>query len=257
MPTTSKRCPDCEEALQALDRFADPFLSRLRRSTTSPVSETEAVPRELVASVRLTRSRGEAAWLSSEQGPHRLGKFELYERLGSGSFGDVFRARDTELGRMVAIKIPRAGSMAGAEDVTRFFREARSAAQLKHPGIVALHETGQAKDGTLYLIEEFVQGTTLASRLADGPLPPRQAAELVAAVADALDYAHSHGVIHRDIKPANILLDDEGKPHLMDFGLAKREAEDASMTQEGQILGTPAYMPPEQARGELRRVDAA
>ena len=157
---------------------------------------------------------------------------------------------------MVAIKIPRAGSLAGAEDVTRFFREARSAAQLQHPGIVALHETGQAEDGTLYLIEEFVQGTTLASRLAGGPLPPLQAAELVAAVADALDYAHRHGVIHRDIKPANILLDAEGRPHLMDFGLAKREAEDASMTQEGQILGTPAYMPPEQARGESRRVDA-
>jgi eukaryotic-like serine/threonine-protein kinase len=251
-----ERCPDCEEALQALDHFTDPFLSRLRRSTTTAASDAEPVPRELIAAARLARSRGEAAWLTSEPGPHRLGKFEVFERLGTGSFGYVFRARDTELGRMVAIKIPRAGSLAGAEDVTRFFREARSAAQLQHPGIVALHETGQAEDGTLYLIEEFVQGTTLASRLAGGPLAPRQAAELVAAVADALDYAHSHGVIHRDIKPANILIDAEGRPHLMDFGLAKREAEDTSMTQEGQILGTPAYMPPEQARGESRRVDA-
>ena len=202
-----ERCPDCEEALQALDHFTDPFLSRLRRSTTTAASDAEPVPRELVAAVRLARSRGEAAWLTSEPGPHRLGKFEVFERLGTGSFGYVFRALDTELGRMVAIKIPRAGSLAGAEDVTRFFREARSAAQLQHPGIVSLHETGQAEDGTLYLIEEFVQGTTLASRLAGGPLPPRQAAELVAAVADALDYAHSHGVIHRDIKPANILIE--------------------------------------------------
>jgi serine/threonine protein kinase len=251
-----EQCTDCEQTLEALDHLDDPFLSRLRRSTASDGSEAEPVPGHLVAAVRSARSRREADWLATEQGPRRLGKFELLERLGAGSFGYVFRARDTELGRVVAIKIPRAGSLAGAEDVSRFFREARSAAQLQHPGIVALHETGQADDGTPYLIEEFVQGTTLASRLAAGPLPPRQAAELVAAVADALDYAHHHGVIHRDIKPANILLDAEGRPHLMDFGLAKREAEDASMTQEGQVLGTPAYMPPEQARGESRRVDA-
>ena len=251
-----ERCPDCEQTLQALDHLDDPFLSRLRRSTASDGSESEPVPGHLVAAVRSARSRREADWLAAEHGPRRLGKFELLERLGAGSFGYVFRARDTELGRVVAIKIPRAGSLAGAEDVTRFFREARSAAQLQHPGIVALHETGQAEDGTPYLIEEFVQGTTLASRLAGGPLSPRQAAELVAAVADALDYAHGRGVIHRDIKPANILLDAEGRPHLMDFGLAKREAEEASMTQEGQVLGTPAYMPPEQARGESRRVDA-
>ncbi len=243
-----ERCPDCEQAVQALDHFADPFLARLRRSTASEDSEVEPVPCDLVAAARFARARREAEWLLSEQGPRRLGRFELLERLGAGSFGYVFRARDTELGRLVAIKIPRAGSLAGAEDVTRFFREARSAAQLQHPGIVALHETGQAEDGTLYLIEEFVQGTTLASRLAGGPLPPRQAAELVAAVADALDYAHHHGVIHRDIKPANILLDAEDRPHLMDFGLAKRESDDASMTKEGQVLGTPAYMPPEQAR---------
>src|SRR5205814_4894229 len=89
-----------------------------------------------------------------------------------------------------------------------------------------------------------------------GPLSPREAAGLVAAVADALDYAHRHGVIHRDIKPSNILLDADGRPHLMDFGLAKREADDASMTQEGQVLGTPAYMSPEQARGESHAVDA-
>src|SRR5258708_200024 len=157
---------------------------------------------------------------------------------------------------MVAIKIPRTGCLASKEDAARFLREARSAAQLKHPGIVSLHETGQADDGTLYLVEEFVPGTTLAVRLAEGPLPPRLAAEIIAFAADALHYLHTHGVIHRDIKPSNILLDDEGRPHLMDFGLAKREAEDASMTQEGQVLGTPAYMSPEQARGESRRVDA-
>src|SRR5262249_24965164 len=175
-----ERCPDCEEAVQALDHITDPFLARLRRSTASEASEAEPVPHELVAAVRFARTRGEADWLLSEQGPRRLGRFELLERLGTGSFGYVFRARDTELGRVVAIKIPRAGSLAGAEDVTRFFREARSAAQLQHQGIVALHETGQAEDGTLYLVEEFVQGTTRPSRLAGRPLPPRQPAEPLA-----------------------------------------------------------------------------
>ncbi len=254
-----ERCVDCEAALQALDHLADPLLSQLRRLDGTDGSEAEPVPDEMIAAVRSARDRrGAAAWFAAEPCHHRLGKFELVERLGAGSYGFVFRARDVELGRMVAIKIPRAGSLASQEDAARFLREARSAAQLKHPGIVSLHETGQADDGTFYLVEEFVPGTTLASVLGDRDrrLTFRQTADLIAAVADALDYAHRHGVIHRDIKPSNILLDAEGRPHLMDFGLAKREAEETSMTQEGQVLGTPAYMSPEQARGESRRVDA-
>jgi hypothetical protein len=167
----------------------------------------------------------------------------------------VFRARDTELDRAVAIKILRAGRLAGREEVDRFVREARSAAHLKHPGLVALFDTGQTADGTFYLVEEFVPGTTLANRLRDGPVGPRQAAELVAQAADALDYAHRNGVIHRDVKPSNILLDQDGRPHLMDFGLAKRETEEP-VTVAGEVLGTPAYMSPEQARGEAHEVDA-
>ena len=169
----------------------------------------------------------------------------------------MFRARDTELGREVAIKILRAGRLAGAEDAERFLREARSAAQLKHPGIVALFEAGQTADGVCYLVEEFVRGATLADRLQAGPLDPRAAARLVADVAEALDAAHRHGVVHRDVKPSNIMLDADGRPHVTDFGLAKREADDATtMTPEGEVLGTPAYMSPEQARGESHRVDA-
>ena len=252
-------CADCEATLQALDRLGDPLLSQLRRLDGTDDSSTESIPEDLIAAVRSNRARcGAAAWFAADVCNQRLGKFTLVERLGAGSFGYVFRAHDVELDRMVAIKIPRAGSLASDEDAERFLREARSAAQLKHPGIVALHETGQSTDGTIYLVEEFVQGKTLASVLGDRdrPLPFGQAAELVATVADALDYAHRHGVIHRDIKPSNILLDADGRPHLMDFGLAKREAEEISMTQEGQVLGTPAYMSPEQARGESRQVDA-
>src|SRR5205823_4969093 len=116
----------------------------------------------------------------------RLGKFELVECLGTGAFGQVFQAIDTELDRPVAVKVLRGGAAAGREDVERFLREARSAARLRHPGIVAVHETGQAPDGTPFLVEEFVRGETLAAHVRTGPFDPRRAAEVVAAVADAL-----------------------------------------------------------------------
>jgi serine/threonine protein kinase len=249
-------CIHCEETLQTLDLRPDPVLTTLRR-LAMPGSDLEEVPSGLMEAARTGREqRDSGAWAWEKDGCRRLGKFDLVERLGAGSYGDVFRAHDRELGRTVAIKIPRTGSLASEEDTTRFVREARSAAQLKHAGIVALHETGQTENGTPFLVEEFVQGETLAVRLAAGTPSFAQSARLIAEVAEALDYAHRHGVIHRDIKPSNILIDPAGCPHLMDFGLAKREAEDVSMTQEGQVLGTPAYMSPEQARGESRRVDA-
>src|SRR5262249_13383384 len=142
-----------------------------------------------------------------------------------------------------------------AEDMDRFLREAKSSAQLKHLGIVSLYDAGTV-DGTCYLVSEFIQGATLAQRLSGRGFSFRQAAELIAAVADALHHAHERGVVHRDIKPSNIMLDLEGRPHLMDFGLAKRSADQVTMTLEGQVLGTPAYMSPEQARGEVSKVDA-
>ena len=253
-PAMSRRAHDCEAALQALDHLADPLLSQLRQLDGTDGSEAEPVPAELIAAVRSAGLRGgAAAWFAAEPCHHRLGKFELVERLGAGSYGYVFRAHDVELGRIVAIKIPRAGSLASKEDAERFLREARSAAQLKHPGIVALHETGQADDGTFYLVEEFVQGTTLASRPGrTRPAPVSAGGRAHRRGGRRARLRPRHGVIHRDIKPSNILLDAEGRPHLMDFGLAKREAEETSMTEEGQVLGTPAYMSPEQARGESR-----
>src|SRR5712692_1030634 len=151
------------------------------------------------------------AWLPSEA-PRRLGKFEFLEQLGLGTFGTVYKARDTELDRLVAIKIPRAGSIPRPEDLDRFLREARSAAQLKHPGIVAVHDAGHV-DGTLYLVSEFVPGANLAERLSAGRMSFRQAAALLAEVAEALAYAHAQGVIHRDIKPTNIMLDLRSEEH--------------------------------------------
>ena len=137
-------------------------------------------------------------------------------------------------------------------------REARSAAQLRHPSIVSIHDVGQ-HEGVSYLVEDFVRGITLSDLLTSERPAHQQAAELVAQIADALQYAHDHGVVHRDIKPANIMLErgaqGEYAPKIMDFGLAKRETGEATLTIEGQIVGTPAYMSPEQARGEGYRVD--
>jgi hypothetical protein len=156
----------------------------------------------------------------------------------------------------VALKVQRAGSFVTQEEVERFLREAKSAAPLKHPAIVSLYETGRTADGVGYLVCEYINGETLEARLARGPLDPAQAAALAAELADALDYAHEHGVIHRDIKPSNIILDGRQHPHLMDFGLAKLDRPDGAVTSDGRLLGTPAYMSPEQARGTPARIDA-
>jgi len=196
------------------------------------------------------------------EGPHweraatqKLGKFEVLDTVGHGAFGTVYKARDPELGRIVAIKVPRAGNLAGAQELDRFLREARSVAQLRHPSIVSVHEVGQ-HDGVPYLVSDFIHGVTLADSLSGRRPGFREAAELVVAVADALQYAHEQGVVHRDVKPSNIMIGEGGRPFVMDFGLARREAGEITMTVEGQVLGTPAYMPPEQARGEGHVVDA-
>jgi WD40 repeat protein/tetratricopeptide (TPR) repeat protein len=183
-----------------------------------------------------------------------VGRFVLEVALGSGAFGTVYRARDPGLDRAVAVKVPRPGTLDGPGVRERFLREARSSAQLRHPHIVTVHEVGE-HDGVPYLVSDLVEGVTLADRLTADRPGVRPAAELVADVADALQYAHAHGVTHRDVKPSNIMLDADGRPRVMDFGLAKRDAGEVTMTLEGQVLGTPAYMSPEQARGEGHTVD--
>jgi tetratricopeptide (TPR) repeat protein/tRNA A-37 threonylcarbamoyl transferase component Bud32 len=184
----------------------------------------------------------------------KVGRFVLLETLGQGAFGTVYKARDPELDRVVALKVPRAGNLAGPQEMDRFLREARSAAQLRHPSIVTVHEVGLA-DGVPYLVSDFVQGVTLDDLLSARRPSFREAAELVAAVADALHYAHEKGVVHRDVKPSNVMISADGRPSVMDFGLAKREAGEVTMTQEGQVLGTPAFMSPEQAVGDAHKVD--
>src|SRR5262249_21252071 len=156
------------------DGLADPLLSQLRQPAGHDVSTIDPVPQELLAAVRTAGSRRERAVRPAAEKGCRLGKFELLEELGVGSFGQVFRARDKEVDRPVPIKTLRAAGSARPEDMDRFLREARSAAQLKHPGIVSLYETGQTAEGTCYLVEEFVPGATLASRLTVGRFTFRQ-----------------------------------------------------------------------------------
>jgi hypothetical protein len=182
-----------------------------------------------------------------------LGRFDLIERIGVGGFGSVWKARDKELDRTVAIKVPRQGGMT-SEEQEKFFREARAAAQLRHPSIVSVHEVGRDGD-SIYIVSDFVRGITLGDWLTGQKLTSREAAKLCAKLANALHHAHEQGVVHRDLKPANIMIDADGEPYLMDFGLARREVGEVTMTLDGQILGTPAYMSPEQAQGESHTAD--
>lgn len=241
-----RRCSRCESALQALEPPGDPLLAALSGSAkVDPNAET--VPAPLIDLARAARK--------DVPPPGKLGRFEILGELGAGSYGTVFKARDPELGRTVAIKMLRESRLGGAEELDRFLREARSFAQVKHPGIVTLFEIGH-DEGRYYLVEEYVEGITLSRRMEEGAVAFRESAEILAHTSDALEAAHGRGVIHRDIKPSNILLDREGRPHLTDFGLAKVEGEEKPMTQSGEVLGTPAYMSPEQARGDAVHVDA-
>jgi tetratricopeptide (TPR) repeat protein len=182
-----------------------------------------------------------------------LGRFELIERIGVGGFGSVWKARDKELDRTIAIKLPRQTGMS-VEDQEKFFREARAAAQLRHPNIVSVHEVGRDGD-SIYIVSDFVRGATLDDWTTGHKLTSREAAQLCAKIAEGLHHAHEQGVVHRDLKPANIMIDRQGDPHLMDFGLARREAGEVTVTVHGQVLGTPAYMSPEQAKGESHTAD--
>jgi formylglycine-generating enzyme required for sulfatase activity len=182
-----------------------------------------------------------------------LAHFELLEHIGRGHFGDVFKAKDSRLARLVAVKVPRTEDLDEGERET-FFREARTAARLRHPNIVTVYDVGEAGE-TMFIASELIDGVNLADLISKGKLAPRRAAEIAARIADALHHAHDQQVIHRDLKPRNVMLDAEDQPHLLDFGLAKQSAGEYTITAEGDILGTPAYMAPEQARGQSHTAD--
>jgi len=185
-----------------------------------------------------------------------LGDYELLEEIARGGMGVVFKARQVSLNRPVAVKLMLSGKFASEEFVRRFRGEAEAVASLQHPNIVAIHEVGE-EAGLHYFSMDYVAGQDLAERTRDNPLPPDVAADYLQTIAEAVHYAHTRGILHRDLKPSNVLIDDLDRPRITDFGLAKRLRGDANLTSTGQLLGSPNYMPPEQAESNRGPVGPA
>jgi serine/threonine protein kinase len=185
-----------------------------------------------------------------------FGDYELLGRIARGGMGVIYKARQVCLNRIVAVKMMLPGMLVSEAEASRFQNEAEVIANLRHPNIVAVHEVG-AHDGQRYFSMDYVEGQSLAAVVRDHPLPARTAARYVEVIAEAIHYAHQQGILHRDLKPSNVLLDKAGNPRIADFGLAKRFASDSRLTATGTVLGTPSYMPPEQADGKGRRIGPA
>jgi serine/threonine protein kinase len=177
--------------------------------------------------------------------------YEILAELGRGGMGVVYKARQVSLNRLVALKMILAAEYAGMDELVRFRKEAEAVAGLQHPNIVQIHDIGE-QNGLPFFCLEYVDGGGLADKLRGAPLAPREAARLVATLAEAVHYAHQRGILHRDLKPANILLTSEGLPKITDFGLAKRLDHSSGQTRSGAIVGTPSYMAPEQAQGRSK-----
>ncbi len=223
----------------------EPTREESRGRGDSTTESADAAPRRPAA-------RSGAAGVTATGFPSIEG-FEIECELGRGGMGVVYKARQLSLDRTVALKMILAGQLADKEDVKRFHLEAEAAANLDHPGIVPVYQVGE-HEGRHYLAMGFVEGGRLSRKIAKGPLPPREAAQCVRKVAEAIAFSHQHGVIHRDLKPSNILLDRNGEPKVSDFGLAKRVEGESGLTATGRVLGTPSYMPPEQALGKVHEV---
>lgn len=185
-----------------------------------------------------------------------FGDYELLGEIARGGMGVVYQARQVTLGRNVAVKMILSGQLATPADVERFRAEAQAAANLQHPHIVAIHEVGEHQ-GQHYFSMELVEGCNLAELVRESTLPAARAARYVRTVAEAIHYAHGRGVVHRDLKPSNVLIDSSDRPRITDFGLAMRSEERAALTTTGQVLGTPSYMPPEQAAGRREQIGPA
>ena len=245
------KCPGCDTFYDARDhaegaKFA---CSRCGTVVQIPSFRTEARPPTQDTRVGLLRQAKED--IKGES----VGRYLIVEQIGQGGMGVVYKALHRDLNRVFALKVLKTGDFTTIEAVRRFQREARLAARLKHPHIVAVHDAGE-ENGVHYIAMEYIDGEPLSARLFSHRGRVRDHLVLLEKVARAVAYAHQKGVIHRDVKPSNVMVDREGEPHLMDFGLAKHAQEGSLLTRSGAFLGTPFYMSPEQIRGDSPRVDA-
>jgi len=248
---TDDRCaglaPDVEAAAAA-----DPDLAAELRELWSAAELVAAIVRGDGPSSGTTSDRMRPVPATTgrpEVNGERVGGCVLLEEIGRGGMGVVHRALQVDLDRVVALKRMHAGAAAGPQELARFRAEAEAAARLDHPNIVPVYAV-ETHGGEPYILMRYVAGTTLARLLADGPLPAAEAARRLAPVCRAIQFAHDRGVLHRDLKPSNILIDEAGRPHVSDFGLAKRVGlgdGGSSLTLSGAAVGTPSYMAPEQA----------
>jgi eukaryotic-like serine/threonine-protein kinase len=269
-PETVKSSPHTNLVAQApatpTDPLTLPTLPARRLDQPPPAPSTEStfslpvqppIPHTAVPPEEMPTSPGGKVPSPDGQAPlsvtRLFGDYELLEVIARGGMGVVYKARQKKLQRIVALKMILTGDLASSQEIERFHLEAEAAAQLDHPGIVPIFEVGE-QGGQHFFSMGYVEGGSLAKRIKDRPLPPRHAATLVRHVAEAVHYAHGKGIIHRDLKPGNVLLDKDGHPKVSDFGLAKRVADSSQLTTAGQVLGTPSYMPPEQACGKIEEV---
>ncbi len=242
------RCPACRETFVANDAVE---ASQMTIDTTAAAVSVDTT--QLVKDETLSDLVSPSAQNTEEATLRKLGRFELKSVLGAGGFGVVYRAYDPQLERFVALKVPTFGPNQKTR-IARFLAEAKAAARLKHANIVSTFETGKA-DRKYYIASEYIDGDLLSAMAKRERFNAKDAAQIVCKLAQAVAYAHSQGIVHRDIKPHNVMVDSSGEPQLMDFGLAKRTDDSANLTTDGALLGTPAYMAPEQARGELQLVN--
>lgn len=248
-----KAYPDLADGLRSY------FQGEAMIGENSPaLAATKLSPIPLASDVRETLKPGAAqADTASEFGNRKFGRYQILRPLGEGAMGSVYLALDTTLDRQVALKVPKTAGTANAEFMARFTREAKAAAALKHANICSVYDAGE-HEGTAYITMDFIDGVPLSRFIGTEKLKSVDGIlQMISIIADAVGHAHSKGVIHRDLKPGNILIDADFKPHVTDFGLARRAggpADESRITQEGLLIGTPAYMAPEQVRGEQSKV---
>lgn len=249
-PENRKKCFPLEKFFHAYLEFIEEIKSRVGWYVDSDESMPSDCPQSNDELINLEDQDQTNSCSTLPQIPG----YTILELIGRGGMGVVYKARHEKLNRLVALKMIAAGANATEDQLERFNTEARAVAQIQHPNIVQIHEIG-THDDLPYFSLEFVEGGSLAQQTNGIPQPPDKAAELVMILAKAMAVAHRLDIVHRDLKPANVLLDKEGQPKITDFGLAKLVEEDTGATQEGTILGSPGYMPPEQASGDLKAVD--